>query len=89
MTDCSTSGDSLQWAQVWTDPYPLGAQMLMLLLDSVLYFALASYFDRVRDVSGPDQLQGSHCVCIWGNKPRGNQAGCKARWDWSDTAALQ
>ena len=34
-------GKGLHWADVWTDPYPLGAILFMLALDAKLYAALA------------------------------------------------
>ncbi|KAL6764727.1 hypothetical protein V8C86DRAFT_3022151 [Haematococcus lacustris] len=41
------AGAGLQWSGVWSDPLPVAACMLMMMLDTLLYFLLAAYFDKV------------------------------------------
>ena len=40
-------GEGLTWSHLWTDGYPLGAIMLMLALDTVLYSMLAVYLQTL------------------------------------------
>ena len=42
-----TGGKGLGWGAVWDDSFPLGAVMLMLCVDTVLYFLLAWYLAAV------------------------------------------
>ena len=42
-----TGGEGLGWGAVWDDAFPLGAVMLMLCADTMLYFALAWYLAAV------------------------------------------
>ena len=43
----------MQWGDVWADSFPLGAIMIMLAADSLLYCGLAWYCDKVRSWAAP------------------------------------
>ncbi|CAL8463070.1 g2604 [Coccomyxa elongata] len=41
------SGEGLQWSNLWSDPFPMGAIFIMLAADAKLYSLLAWYLEKV------------------------------------------